>query len=132
MFKEFKEFALKGNVVDLAVGVIIGGAFGAVVTSLVKDVIMPPIGLLIGGVDFSNLVIVLKKADAQTKAVTLNFGIFINTVISFTIVACTVFILVKGLNRLRRQHESAPAAAPAAPRQEVLLEEIRDLLKKQP
>jgi large conductance mechanosensitive channel len=144
MFKEFKEFALKGNVVDLAVGVIIGGAFGAIITSLVKDVIMPPIGLLIGGVDFSNLFIVLKESvktpgpyaspDAAQKAgaVTLNLGLFINTVINFTIIACAVFILVKGINRLRRQHEDAPAAAPAAPRQEVLLEEIRDLLKKQP
>jgi large conductance mechanosensitive channel len=143
MFKEFKEFALKGNVVDLAVGVIIGGAFGAIITSLVNDVIMPPIGLLIGGVDFSNLFIVLKPGlplgpyvsldDAKNAhAVTLKLGLFINTVINFTIVACAVFILVKGINRLRRQHEAAPAAAPAAPRQEVLLEEIRDLLKKQP
>ncbi|HEV8074188.1 MAG TPA: large-conductance mechanosensitive channel protein MscL [Opitutaceae bacterium] len=144
MFKEFKEFALKGNVVDLAVGVIIGGAFGAIITSLVNDVIMPPIGLLIGGVDFSNLFIVLKPGlttpgpyasleDAKNAhAVTLKLGLFINTVINFTIVACAVFILVKAINRLRRQHEAAPAAAPAAPRQEVLLEEIRDLLKKQP
>jgi large conductance mechanosensitive channel len=144
MFKEFKEFALKGNVVDLAVGVIIGGAFGAIITSLVKDVLMPPIGLLIGGVDFTNLFIVLKpnlkvpgpyatlKAAQDAGAVTLNLGVFINAVISFTIIACAVFILVKGINRLHRQHEAAPAAAPAAPRQEVLLEEIRDLLKKQP
>jgi large conductance mechanosensitive channel len=144
MFKEFKEFALKGNVVDLAVGVIIGGAFGAIITSLVNDVLMPPIGLLIGGVNFRNLFVVLKDSvktpppyasleDAQKAgAVTLNFGVFINAVINFTIIAGAVFILVKGINRLRRQHEAAPAAAPAAPRQEVLLEEIRDLLKKQP
>jgi large conductance mechanosensitive channel len=144
MFKEFKEFALKGNVVDLAVGVIIGGAFGTIITSLVNDVLMPPIGLLIGGVNFSNLFVVLKdgaKATApyasledakKAGAVTLNFGVFINAVINFTIIAGAVFILVKAINRLRRQHEAAPAAAPAAPRQEVLLEEIRDLLKKQP
>lgn len=140
MFKEFKEFALKGNVVDLAVGVIIGGAFGTIITSLVKDVLMPPIGLLIGGVDFSNLFVVLKPGlkvpepyatlDAAQKAgaVTLNLGVFINAIINFTIIACAIFILVKVLNRLRRQQE----AAPAPPRQEVLLEEIRDLLKKQP
>jgi large conductance mechanosensitive channel len=141
MFKEFKEFALKGNVVDLAVGVIIGGAFGTIITSLVKDVLMPPIGLLIGGVDFSNLFIVLKPGlkvpepyatlDAAQKAgaVTLNLGVFINAIINFTIIACAIFILVKGINRLRRQQEAPPAAPP---RQEVLLEEIRDLLKKQP
>jgi large conductance mechanosensitive channel len=141
MFKEFKEFALKGNVVDLAVGVIIGGAFGTIITSLVKDVLMPPIGLLIGGVDFSNLFVVLKPGlktpepyaslDAAQKAgaVTLNLGVFINAIINFTIIACAIFILVKGINRLRRQQEAPPAAPP---RQEVLLEEIRDLLKKQP
>jgi len=143
MLKEFKEFALKGNVVDLAVGVIIGGAFGTIITSLVNDVLMPPIGLLIGGVDFSNLFVVLKdglKAPApyaslaaakSAGAVTLNFGVFINAVINFTIIACAIFILVKGINRLRRQQEAAPPPA-APPRQEVLLEEIRDLLKKQP
>jgi large conductance mechanosensitive channel len=141
MFKEFKEFALKGNVVDLAVGVIIGGAFGTIITSLVKDVLMPPIGLLIGGVDFSNLFVVLKPGlktpepyaslDAAQKAgaVTLNLGVFINAIINFTIIACAIFLLVKCINRLRRQQEAPPAAPP---RQEVLLEEIRDLLKKQP
>jgi large conductance mechanosensitive channel len=144
MFKEFKEFALKGNVVDLAVGVIIGGAFGTIITSLVNDVIMPPIGLLIGGVDFSNLFVVLKEglkapapyaslaAAKSAGAVTLNLGVFINAVINFTIIACAVFILVKGINRLRRQQEAAPPPPAAPPRQEVLLEEIRDLLKKQP
>jgi large conductance mechanosensitive channel len=143
MFKEFKEFALKGNVVDLAVGVIIGGAFGTIITSLVNDVLMPPIGLLIGGVDFSNIFVVLKPglkapepyaslaAAKSAGAVTLNFGVFINAVINFSIIAIAIFILVKGINRLRRQHEAAPPPA-APPRQEVLLEEIRDLLKKQP
>ncbi|HTQ29700.1 MAG TPA: large conductance mechanosensitive channel protein MscL [Opitutaceae bacterium] len=140
MFKEFKEFAIKGNVVDLAVGVIIGGSFGTIVSSLVNDVVMPPIGLLVGGVDFSNLFVVLKEgakapapyaslaAAKAAGAVTLNLGVFINTVINFLIVALAVFILVKGINRLRRHQEAAPAAPP---RSEVLLEEIRDLLKKQ-
>jgi len=140
MFKEFKEFAIKGNVVDLAVGVIIGGAFGTIVTSLVNDVVMPPIGLLVGGVDFTNLFVVLKEgtkapapyaslaAAKAAGAVTLNLGVFINTVINFLIVAVAVFILVKSINRLRRHQEAAPAAPP---RSEVLLEEIRDLLKNQ-
>src|SRR5579885_3545972 len=138
--KEFREFAVKGNVVDLAVGVIIGGSFGTIVTSLVNDVIMPPIGLLVGGVDFTNLFVVLKEgakavgpypslaAAKAAGAVTLNLGVFINTVINFLIVAVAVFILVKGINRLRRHEEAAPAAPP---RSEVLLEEIRDLLKTQ-
>jgi len=141
MLKEFKEFAIKGSVVDLAVGVVIGGAFGGIVASLVKDVIMPPIGLLIGGVDFSNLFVVLKDglkaappyaslAAAQAAgAVTLNLGLFINTVINFLIVGLSMFIVVKGINRLRRQHEEAPPP-PAPPRSELLLEEIRDLLKR--
>ncbi len=141
MLKEFKEFAIKGSVVDLAVGVVIGGAFGGIVTSLVKDVIMPPIGLLIGGVDFSNLFVVLKDglkaappyaslAAAQAAgAVTLNLGLFINTVINFLIVGLSMFIVVKAINRLRRQHEEVPPP-PAPPRSELLLEEIRDLLKR--
>lgn len=123
MFKEFKEFALKGNVVDMAVGVIIGAAFGSIVKSLVSDVIMPPIGLLLGNVDFSNLFLVLREgtvagpyaliADAQKAgAVTINYGLFLNTVISFVIVAFSVFLLVKSINRLRRQ-EGAPQAEPA-------------------
>jgi len=119
MLKEFKEFAVKGNVVDMAVGIIIGTAFGTIVKSLVADVIMPPIGLLLGNVDFSNLFVVLKSgatpgpyatvADAGTAgAVTLNYGVFINTVISFVIVAFAVFILIKNINRLKRKDESAP------------------------
>jgi large conductance mechanosensitive channel len=139
MFKEFKEFALRGNVVDLAVGVIIGAAFGTIVTSLVNDIVMPPIGLLVGGVDFSNLFIVLsdgaKQAGpyaslAQAKqagAVTLNVGVFLNHVLHFVIVAWAVFLLVRTMNRLRRT-EPPPPAAP--PRQEVLLEEIRDALRR--
>lgn len=121
MFKEFKEFAMKGNVVDMAVGIIIGAAFGAIIKSLVDDVIMPPIGLILGNVDFSNLFVVLKAgkaagpylslADAKAAgAVTLNYGTFINTVISFLIVAFSVFILIKRINRLKREEAPAPAA----------------------
>ena len=122
MFKEFKEFAVRGNVVDMAVGIIIGGAFGTIVKSLVDDVIMPPIGLMIGGVDFSNLFLTLKEGAAVAApyatpaaakaagAVTLNIGLFINSVISFLIVAFAVFLLVRGINRLRRQEEAPPAA----------------------
>jgi large conductance mechanosensitive channel len=123
MMKEFREFAVKGNVVDMAVGIIIGAAFGTIVKSLVADVIMPPIGLLLGNVDFSNLFAVLKEgttagpyltiADAQAAgAVTLNYGMFINTIISFLIVAFAVFVLVKNVNRLKRKEEVAPTPAP--------------------
>jgi len=136
MFKEFKDFAVKGNVIDMAVGIIIGAAFGTIIKSLVADVIMPPIGLLLGGVDFSDLFITLKGqtfanlADAQEAgAVTLNYGLFFNTVISFLIVAFAIFILVKQINKLKKEEEAAPAEPPAPPRSDVLLEEIRDLLK---
>jgi large conductance mechanosensitive channel len=140
MFKEFREFAVRGNVVDLAVGIIIGAAFGAVVNSLVNDVIMPPIGLLMGGVDFSNLFVLLKEgtkaappyaslAEAKSAgAVTINIGLFINAVISLLIVTFAVFILVKAVNTARRE-TPPPAAAPAPTPQEKLLAEIRDLLK---
>lgn len=138
MLKEFREFAVRGNVVDMAVGLVIGAAFGAIVTSLVNDVIMPPVGLLLGGVDFSNLFILLKEgtkaaspyasvADAKAAgAVTLNIGVFINAIISFLIVAFAVFMVVKGVNAARRQ---PPAVPPAPTPTEVLLAEIRDLLK---
>ena len=143
MFKEFIEFAMRGNVVDLAVGIIIGGAFGKIVDSLVKDVIMPPIGLVLGNVDFSNLFVVLKdgakaagpyeslKAAQDAGAVSLNFGVFFNVVISFLIVAFAVFLLIKAINRMKREEASAPAAAEPAPTPEevVLLREIRDSLK---
>lgn len=120
MFKEFKEFAIKGNVADMAVGIIIGGAFGTIVKSLVADVLMPPIGLLLGGVDFSNMFIVLKAGNAQgailslaeakeAGAVTINYGVFINSVISFLIVAFAVFLVVKQINRLKRQEQAPPA-----------------------
>jgi len=112
MFKEFKEFAVKGNVVDMAVGIIIGAAFGTIVKSLVDDVIMPPIGLLLGRVDFSNLVITLKEGAEGVAPVTLRYGAFLNTIVSFLIVSFAVFFLVKGINRLKRQ-EAAPPAEPA-------------------
>ena len=138
MLKEFREFAVKGNVVDMAVGIIIGAAFGKIVDSLVKDVIMPPVGLLLGKADFANLFTVLRpgatpgpyptvEAAQKAGAVTFNYGIFINTMISFVIVAFAVFLLVRAINRLRREEEVAPAVTPE---DVVLLREIRDALKK--
>jgi len=129
MIKEFQEFAVKGNVVDMAVGIIIGGAFGTIVKSLVADIIMPPVGLMMGGIDFSEIVITLKEATADAEAVTMNIGTFINNVISFVIVAWAVFMLVKAMNSLKKKEEEAPAEPEAPPRSEVLLEEIRDALK---
>ncbi len=138
--KEFKAFALKGNVMDMAVGVIIGGAFGKIVTSLVNDVIMPPIGLAIGGVDFTDLKLTIKQqvldaaGQVVAPAVTWNYGAFIQQVVDFTILAFCVFLMVKVMNRLMKKAESKPAPAPAPPapsKEEVLLTEIRDLLKAQ-
>ena len=135
--KEFKEFAVKGNVMDMAVGVIIGGAFGKIVTSLVNDIIMPPIGILVGGVDFTNLKLVIKKAVIEggaeiAPAVTWNYGAFIQQVVDFTILAFCVFMMVKVMNKLLKKEEAKPAPAPAPPapsKEEVLLTEIRDILK---
>jgi large conductance mechanosensitive channel len=127
--KEFKEFAMRGNVVDMAVGIIIGGAFGKIVSSFVGDVIMPPLGLIIGGVDFTNLAITLKPAVDKAAAVTLNYGKFIQTVFDFTIIAFAIFIAIKAMNALKKKEEAAPAAPPPPSNQEVLLGEIRDLLK---
>ncbi|MGH7496248.1 MAG: large-conductance mechanosensitive channel protein MscL [bacterium] len=129
MFKAFKEFAMRGNVIDLAVGVIIGAAFGKIVSSLVNDVLMPPIGMLTGGMDFSNLAFTLKAKTAEAPAVSINYGMFINSVIDFVIVAFCIFLLIRGINQLKRQEEAQPAAPPEPPKQEVLLAEIRDLLK---
>lgn len=132
MFSEFREFIARGNVVDLAVGVIIGSAFGKIVTSLVDQVIMPPIGLLMGGLDFAKLSIVLKPDDAATAAnelVAIQYGAFLNTLIQFVVVAWVVFLLVKGVNSLRRSEAAAPEVAGPTP-SEALLGEIRDLLKK--
>ena len=133
LLQEFKAFAMRGNVVDMAVGIIIGGAFGQIVSSLVKDVIMPPIGMLLGNMDFSQLAIVLKKEslDAAGKvvpAVTLGYGTFINTVINFLIVAMAIFAMIKVMNKLKKKEEAAPAAPPAPSAQEKLLTEIRDIL----
>ncbi|MGN2252880.1 large-conductance mechanosensitive channel protein MscL [Frateuria sp. GZRe12] len=131
MLTEFKEFAMRGNVIDLAVGVVIGAAFGKVVTSLVDQIIMPPIGLATGGVDFSNLKWVLKPADPANKVaeVAIQYGAFINTVITFLIIALAIFLMVKAINRISRKPEPAPAAPPA---DVVLLTEIRDLLRTKP
>jgi large conductance mechanosensitive channel len=131
MLKEFKQFAMKGNVVDLAVAVVIGGAFGKIVTSLVNDVIMPPIGLLMGGVDFSNLKILLKAAEGDVAAVTLNYGAWINTVIDFVIVALVIFMVIKALNSLKKKEtEVAPPPPPGPTNEELLLTQIRDILAK--
>jgi large conductance mechanosensitive channel len=131
IFNEFKEFALKGNVVDMAVGIIIGGAFGTIVQSLVKDVIMPPVGLLLGGVDFSDIKIPLRSAGPGHDAVTMNVGLFLNNVISFLIVAAAVFALVKAINELRKRVEKPAQKAPTGPPpMEVYLKEIRDALVK--
>jgi large conductance mechanosensitive channel len=129
--KEFKEFAVRGNVVDMAVGIIIGASFGKIVSSFVGDVIMPPIGVLIGGMDFTDLAITLKEATADTPAVLLAYGKFIQTLLDFTIIAFAIFIAIKGINTLKRKEEEAPPPSPPEPSaQEVLLAEIRDLLKQ--
>ena len=140
MLKEFKEFAMKGNVVDMAVGIVIGAAFGTIVSSLVSDVIMPPIGILLGNVDFSNLFYVVKEgaipgpyetvaAAAEAGAVTINWGVFIMTILSFIIIALAVFFVIKGINNMRKEEEEAPEAPPEPSAEEKLLTEIRDLLK---
>ena len=130
MLQEFREFAVKGNVVDMAVGIIIGVAFGKVVSSLVGDLITPPIGILLGGVDFSDLAITLKAASGDIPAVTLSYGVFIQTVIEFIIVAFSVFMVIKGISALRKKkQEQAPGVASAPSVEELLLKEIRDLLK---
>jgi len=130
IIKEFKEFAVKGNVVDMAVGIIIGSAFGKIVSSLVVDVVTPPIGLLLGGVDFSNLAITLKAAGDGAPGVVLSYGKFIQTVVDFTIVAFAIFVMIKGINTLKRKEKAAPAAPPEPSKEEQLLTEIRDLLKE--
>lgn len=127
---EFKSFAMKGNVVDMAVGIIIGAAFGKIVASLVKDIIMPPIGVLVGGVNFSELAYVLQEAQGDVAAVAINYGLFIQSIVDFLIVAFAIFMAIKVMSKLKKKEEEAPAT-PAAPSEEViLLSEIRDLLKK--
>ena len=137
MMKEFREFAVKGNVVDMAVGIIIGAAFGKIVSSMVADVVTPPLGLAIGGVKFTNLSVTLRDSipaigtEAAKAPVLLNYGMFMQTVFDFIIVAFVIFMAIKGINKLKRQEAVTPPPTPAAPpRQEVLLAEIRDLLKK--
>jgi large conductance mechanosensitive channel len=129
MIKEFKAFAMRGNVVDMAVGIIIGGAFGKIVSSLVSDVIMPPIGMLMGGVDFGNLGVTLRAAGEAGPAVLLKYGVFINTVIDFVIVALATFLMIHAMNSVKKKQEALPPAPPAPSKEEVLLGEIRDLLK---
>ncbi|MFZ2948052.1 MAG: large-conductance mechanosensitive channel protein MscL [Desulfuromonadaceae bacterium] len=129
MLKEFKEFAVKGNVVDMAVGIIIGGAFGKIITSLVGDVIMPPIGVALGGVDFSNLSIIVQEAIDKKPAVVISYGKFLQTIIDFLIIAFAIFMAIKALNSLKKKEAEAPVAPAVPPNQEVLLAEIRDLLK---
>ena len=131
ILKEFRDFAMRGNVVDLAVGVIIGAAFGKIVSSLVANIIMPPLGLLIGGVDFKQFEWVLKPAVGEAPAVVMQYGVFIQTVFDFVIVAFAIFMAIKLMNNLNRKKEEAPAAPPAPTKEEVLLSEIRDLLKEQ-
>ena len=130
MMKEFKEFAVKGNVVDMAVGMIIGAAFGKIVSSFVGGVLMPPIGVLLGGVDFTNLAFTVKAAAGDLPAVVISYGKFIQTIIDFIIIAFAIFIAVKGINSLKKQEAEAPKAPPEPPAQEVLLTQIRDLLQE--
>lgn len=130
MMKEFKEFAMRGNVVDMAVGIVIGGAFGKIVSSMVADVIMPPLGMLLGKVNFSDLAITLKDASGEVAAVTLNYGKFVQSVVDFVIIAFAIFMVIKAMNALKKKEEAAPAAPPAPSKEETLLTEIRDLLKQ--
>lgn len=127
---EFKTFAMKGNMIDMAVGIIIGGAFGKIISSLVADIIMPPIGALLGGVNFTDLKLTIKAATDSAEAVTWNYGNFIQVAIDFLIIAFAVFMLVKAINSMKKKEEAAPAAPPAPTRDQELLVEIRDLLRK--
>ena len=131
MVSEFKEFAMRGNVVDMAVGIVIGGAFGKIVSSFVANVLMPPIGLMLGNVDFSDLAITLREATGDAGPVMLSYGVFINTVIDFIIIAFAIFLVVKGMNSMQKEEETAPAPAEPPPpsKEEVLLTEIRDALR---
>ncbi|MDX1499746.1 MAG: large-conductance mechanosensitive channel protein MscL [Woeseiaceae bacterium] len=129
MMSEFKAFAMRGNVVDMAVGIVIGGAFGKIVSSFVADVLMPPIGLLLGNVDFSDLAVTLSEASEGAEAVTLNYGMFIQTVVDFIIIAFAIFMVVKAMNSMKKKEEAAPPAPPKPSKEEELLTEIRDALR---
>jgi large conductance mechanosensitive channel len=129
MMKEFREFAMRGNVIDMAVGIVIGAAFGKIVSSFVNDVLMPPLGVILGGMNFKELALTLKAASGDVAAVTLNYGMFIQTLLDFLIIAFAIFMAIKAMNSLKRKKEEAPAAPPPPSAEEVLLKEIRDLLK---
>jgi len=130
MMSEFKSFAMRGNVIDMAVGIVIGGAFGKIVSSFVSDVLMPPIGIMMGGVDFGDLAVVLQEASGDVAAVTLNYGSFIQTVVDFLIIAFAIFMVIKAMNNMKKKEEEAPAAPPKPSAEVELLTEIRDSLKK--
>lgn len=129
MGSEFKKFAMRGNVVDMAVGIVIGGAFGKIVSSFVADVLMPPIGIALGGVDFTDLAITLKEGTAEAEAVMLNYGSFAQSVVDFLIIAFAIFMVVKAMNSMKGKEEEAPAKPPEPSKEEVLLTEIRDALR---
>jgi large conductance mechanosensitive channel len=133
MVSEFKDFAMRGNVVDMAVGIVIGGAFGKIVSSFVADVLMPPLGLLLGGMDFSDLAVTLKAASEGVEAVQLKYGVFIQTIVDFLIIAFAIFLVVKAMNtamdKMKKEEEAAPAEPPKPSKEEVLLTEIRDALR---
>lgn len=130
MMSEFKDFAMRGNVVDMAVGIVIGGAFGKIVSSFVADVLMPPLGLLLGGIDFANFAVTLKEASGDAEAVLLKYGAFVQTVIDFIIIAFAIFMVIKAMNSMKKKEEEAPAEPPKPSKEETLLTEIRDLLAK--
>lgn len=130
MMTEFRDFAMRGNVVDMAVGIVIGGAFGKIVSSFVSDVLMPPIGMMMGGVNFTDLAVTLQEASGEVAAVTLNYGSFVQTVVDFIIIAFAIFMVIKAMNSMKKKEEEAPAAPPKPSVEENLLTEIRDLLKK--
>lgn len=129
MLTEFKDFAMRGNVVDMAVGIVMGGAFGKIVSSFVGDVLMPPIGIMLGGVDFSDLAVTLKAAAEGADAVTLRYGVFIQTVVDFLIIAFAIFLVVKAMNSVMKKKDEAPPPPPAPSKEEQLLTEIRDALR---
>ncbi|MGI9223788.1 MAG: large-conductance mechanosensitive channel protein MscL [Woeseiaceae bacterium] len=129
MMSEFKDFAMRGNVIDMAVGIVIGGAFGKIVSSFVADVLMPPIGIMLGNVDFSDLAVTLQAATDEGAAVMLRYGVFLQTVIDFLIIAFAIFLVVKAMNTMKKKEEAAPAAPPAPSKEETLLTEIRDALR---
>ncbi len=130
MMKEFKEFAMRGNVMDMAIGIVIGAAFGKIISTFVANVLMPPIGMLLGGVSFADLAITLKDAVGDNPAVVMQYGIFIQALVDFIIIAFAIFMVIKGMNAMKKKEEEAPSAPPAPPKEEVLLTEIRDILKE--